>query len=129
MNSYVLASYEGPDGGMNPIWEINHTVHEELIRQMGLKRVPRERFLASDDEVRIRRGPGIPGGWPVPHLHFDGDVYLMDQKQWEVYSQGRLRDFSHQLEQASSISFRDFMEVSNAVHAALPVPTPEAVSV
>ncbi len=56
---------------------------------------------------------GIRGGIRVPHLHFDDNIYLLDDKQWTTLSKGIVADFSTKLSKAKSISFDDAMVIGS----------------
>ena len=119
--SYVLARYEGPDGGRSPIWEVRREVVMRFIREMGLEPIPMER-LGPTATAEVKWDRNIYGGWRVPHLHFGQDIYLMDPEQWHKFSSARLREFGELLTSASTVSFQHFMEVGEAVVAATPIP-------
>ena len=55
------------------------------------------------------------GGRKTPHLHFKGDIYLLDAKQWREFSTPVLKEMSARLAAVRSIPFESFIEVSQAV--------------
>lgn len=118
MNRYGLAKYDGNEGGMSVIWEMGHRTIAGFIKEKGLEPVPRKRLpIIEGSSPRV---PPFPGGWRSAHLHFDGDIYLLDHKQWREFSKARLEEFSHQLENTRTISFENFVEVGEALAAASP---------
>ena len=61
------------------------------------------------------RVPAIPGGIRIPHLHFRGDVYLLNEKQWKDFSIKVIKDFQAKLSRVNTVSFEQEMEISEAV--------------
>lgn len=126
MNTYSLAKYEGIDGGMSVIWEVGHVSIAHFIKEMRLEPVPRNRLPMREEVAKLAQS--FPGGWRLAHLHFDGDIYLLNQEQWTQFAKARVEEFSRQLENTSTISFQNFMEVGEALAAAsptLPLPPPK----
>lgn len=126
MNKYSLARYDGVDGGMSVIWQVEHKSIAHFIKEMGLEPVPRNR-LPVREEIAKTIQP-FPGGWRFAHLHFDGDIYLLNEEQWSRFAKARIAEFTQQLENTSTISFQHFMEVGEALAAAsptLPLPPPK----
>jgi transposase len=55
------------------------------------------------------------GGMKVPHLHINGEIYLMDKKQWNEFSGKIIKEFSKKLAEAKSVNFRQLTELSDAM--------------
>jgi hypothetical protein len=55
------------------------------------------------------------GGIRIPHFHFGGDVYLLNEDQWRTFSSGLLKDFAKKLTGAKNISFSQLVDVADAV--------------
>lgn len=45
----------------------------------------------------------IRGGMKAPHIHLDGKIYLLNEKQWAEFSTKVIVDFQERLEKAKSI--------------------------
>ncbi|MEN8135814.1 MAG: hypothetical protein ABFS18_09825 [Thermodesulfobacteriota bacterium] len=58
--------------------------------------------------------PSFPGGIRTPHIHFRGDVFLLNSKQWHEFSSTIIKDIQERLANAKSISFEQVMELSEA---------------
>jgi len=56
-----------------------------------------------------------PGGIRIAHLHFRNDVYLLDAAQWKAFSGKVLEQFSAKLSKASTVSFDQLLDLSDAV--------------
>ena len=52
------------------------------------------------------------GGIRVPHLHYAGEAYLLDEKQWQTFSSTVMEDITKKLSAARSISFDHFVNVA-----------------
>jgi len=64
--------------------------------------------------LRIRLRPW-PGGIKIAHLHFKGDIYLLNESQWKNFSVGVVREFQNKLAKVNTVSFEQVMEISEAV--------------
>jgi hypothetical protein len=57
------------------------------------------------------------GGMLVPHLHWNGNVYILNEKQWGSFSKSLVKDFQKKLAGANSISFQNALDISNTIDA------------
>lgn len=55
------------------------------------------------------------GGMRVSHLHYAGELYLLNQEQWKAFSGEIVKDFSVKLAEANSINFGQMMEISDVM--------------
>ena len=110
-------------------WVTHVAVVEEAIDRYGLEPVPRENLmqLGGFEPVDVEMGeierfpvklrpPDFPGGLKVPHLHFCGQLYLLDDKQWHDFSANVVERFQSKLSRAHMVSFEQMMELSDVVH-------------
>ena len=59
--------------------------------------------------------PGIHGGKRFAHLHYRGDIYMLNHEQWRAFT-GRIKnDMMKRLEMAESISVEQFQDLSDAI--------------
>jgi hypothetical protein len=58
---------------------------------------------------------GIRGGYTVPHLHFEGNIYLLTQKQWAALSEKVLDTSKSALSKAKTISFENAVTLQSAM--------------
>lgn len=111
-----------------PIWLKNLKLIEEKINKFNLHPVNSELLPAEPqavtmgvrdkEEARLMiKRPPIPGGIKIPHLHFKGDIYLLDEKQWKEFSSQVVTDFQAKLNRVNvnAVSFEQVMEISEAV--------------
>jgi hypothetical protein len=57
------------------------------------------------------------GGMRMPHLHLEGDLYLLNTEQWQRFSGALLKSVREKLAVAKTVSFDQAMEISEAVEA------------
>jgi len=55
------------------------------------------------------------GGRKTPHLHYKGELYLLDKAQWEKFTRPILKELSTQLASVETIPFEGMIEVSQAI--------------
>lgn len=55
------------------------------------------------------------GGRKTPHLHYKGELYLLDKAQWEKFTRPILKELSAQLASVETIPFENMVEVSQAI--------------
>lgn len=55
------------------------------------------------------------GGLKIAHVHYAGEVYVLDRAQWDQFSSMVLKDFAKKLSAAKTVSFNEFTDVAEAV--------------
>ncbi|GEM_PF-346369 len=60
----------------------------------------------------------FPGGLRSPHIHFRGEVYLLNDKEWQRFCKPIVSEIMHKLEKAESIGFgfESLLELSEAAN-------------
>lgn len=61
------------------------------------------------------RIPNIRGGMKIPHLHFKGDIYLLNEDQWKTFTSQVIEKFQTKLGKVGTVSFEKLMHLSEAV--------------
>ncbi|KAF5434635.1 hypothetical protein C5S35_13600 [Candidatus Methanophagaceae archaeon] len=61
----------------------------------------------------------ISGGGRAPHLHYKGETYLLNVKQWQDFSSEIITDFSKKLADTKTVPFEQFMELADTMDAIL----------
>ncbi len=108
------------------IWLRNASLIKELVRKFGIKPAtegPQATHLAALSvavgerlEVpSVIKRPPIPGGIRVPHLHLDGDVYLLNDKQWKEFSGKLIKQLQSRLSRVNAVSFEQAVELSETI--------------
>jgi hypothetical protein len=112
------------------LWLQHGRIVEGFIKEQKLKPVD-PKFLVTKLEVltaepqavasatataKARLNPiDIRGGIRIAHLHFQNNVYLLDAAQWKAFSGKVLEQFSAKLSKASTVSFDQLLDLSDAV--------------
>jgi hypothetical protein len=61
------------------------------------------------------RRPPFPGGMRVPHLHFKGGVYVLNEQQWHAFSGGVVKDLNEKLAKAAALSFDQVRDIAEGI--------------
>jgi hypothetical protein len=56
------------------------------------------------------------GGMRVPHLHYEGNTFLLNAEQWKAFSGGVMKEFSKKLAEANAVNFGQMMDLSESVN-------------
>ena len=104
-----------------PIWYTHEKFVKSFIEENKLKPILGERaameHIGRERAIDIKYLIDIRGGKRTPHLHYRGDLYLMDAGQWKQFSNTIVKDLSKKLAAAKTVNFEQFMEVADAVGA------------
>lgn len=100
------------DNKIQPFEEIN--VLESLGQTVAVKKAAAK---PSPDPWIQQRLPdySIWGGMKIPHLHYNGQVFMLDQKQWAAFSRVMLTKIREKLADTKEVSFDELMELSSVV--------------
>lgn len=56
-----------------------------------------------------------PGGLRIPHVHFKGELYLLDDVKWKKFTKEVVSNFQEKLANAGKINFEQLMDLSTAI--------------
>ena len=59
----------------------------------------------------------IRGGRKTPHLHYKGELYILNAAQWSELTKPVLEDFGKRIASAKTVSFESFMNVYEAAES------------
>jgi hypothetical protein len=107
----------GAVGGNSPYFVKNQTKIAAFIQKnqltpskIGYIKVTAPKAAAPPASFTPFRGtPGIP----VFHLHYKGEIYLLDKAQWGEFSKMIIADSKANIENAKELSFEEGMLVGN----------------
>ncbi len=87
-------------------------VHHEALRvdAMPLSASSRTKKINPEYIINIR------GGRKTPHLHYKGEIYFLNAKQWQAFSTPLIKEFGKRLANTNSIGFETFMEISESIN-------------
>lgn len=118
---------DGKLGGIPAtIWIRNASLIRELVRKFAIKpatdgpQAPHLAALSAAVGERLEvasviKRPPIPGGMRVPHLHLDGEVYLLNDKQWKEFTGKMIKDLQSRLSRVSAVSFEQAVDLSETI--------------
>jgi hypothetical protein len=79
------------------------------------KRMAGDAKAAPSAEMLQYIDPGIYGGKRFAHLHFRGEVFMLNREQWQTFT-GRVKDdLIKRLHAADAISVEQFQDLSDAI--------------
>jgi hypothetical protein len=56
------------------------------------------------------------GGMKAAHLHYKGELYVLNKKQWSDFSNQIIKEFSEKLAGAKTVNFEQLIELSETVN-------------
>jgi len=57
----------------------------------------------------------FPGGIKSPHVHYNGDIYLLKKEDWKAFSGKIIEEFRTKLASAKSINYDQLMKLSDVM--------------
>ncbi len=128
LRRFIEINFAVPWGGAgpyNPFWMANHSLVRQMIKEKGYKPAAEGMLAAHMAALSMETGERseavskmkrpIPGGIRVPHLHFDTDIFLLDESQWKDFSAKMMKEFQAKLSRVNAVSFEQAMAISEAV--------------
>jgi hypothetical protein len=105
-------------------WMLKEKMIGEFIKANKLKAVAHESLRVDAQPVAGKEKAigidyiiNIRGGRRTPHLHYKGELFLLDAKQWQTFSGPVMKEFSKQLAAANTVGFENFMEIGDSLNA------------
>ncbi len=92
-----------------------HKLEEFSNHHLSIGKVLKEANLSK--KVQENRKELKNGGMRVPHLHYDGKIFLLDEQQWKEFSKTIIDEFQQKLAKANSINYEQLMELSGAMES------------
>jgi len=107
-----------------PFWFRYIKSIEKIINEFKLQPIP-PKYLpkvyleksakAAAMTVPIIFDPGIRGGNRGPHLHLGDNIYILEDKQWKVFSEDVVSQLQSKLKKANTIAVQDVMALDNTI--------------
>jgi len=113
--------------GIPPIdfWARRERMIGEFIQKNGLKPMDTSGYefeaIAGAAEAKAEkaalpfRRPPFPGGMRMPHLHFEGNVYALNEQQWQAFAGNVVKGLNEKLAKASALSFDDVRDIAEGI--------------
>ena len=112
-------------GGKRPFFLKYADVVADMIKDFKLKPVemdvrspvlPINKFKSMSDKIEIMRlDPGIFGGKRFAHLHYKGEVYMLNRDQWQSFTSRIKDDLIQRLKTAGDISLEQLQDLNDAI--------------
>lgn len=114
-----------PNGGWLDYWvgdrpAIRRFVAANRLKALDSRSVPTiatGSIAAKGTATRLLKPLTFPGGLRVPHLHLDGKVYQLSQKQWETFSARIVADARVKLATVTSVNFDNAMSLAQVAES------------
>jgi hypothetical protein len=113
-------------GGKRPFFLRYAEVIADVIKDFKLKPIDQEMAspavrlseiakIPQSSQMMAFIDPGQFGGKRFAHLHYRGDIYVLNSEQWRAFT-GRVKDdMINRLKAADSISVEQFQDISDAL--------------
>ncbi len=113
------------NGGKIAFWAKNAKVVSKYINAHKLEELSNHHLSTGivlkeanlSKKVQENRKELKNGGMRVPHLHYDGKIFLLDELQWKEFSKTIIGEFQQKLAKANSINYEQLMELSGAMES------------
>jgi hypothetical protein len=115
------------NGGRREFWlshleQVASFIKEKQLKPIDANRLPvgtqvvsREAAMRTVDAQSVLLWEPRFGGWPLPHLHYGGEIYALNEKQWADFSKQMMQVFATKLQNTNKVTFNQLMGVSEAV--------------
>lgn len=109
-------------GGKRPFFVKYAELIKDIIKDFKLEPV-KEQFLSStvretdykSSEKMAYFDPGIYGGKRFAHLHYKGEVYMLNKEQWQAFTARVKDDFISRLKMSNHIPIEQMIDLSDAI--------------
>ncbi|MCE1164951.1 MAG: hypothetical protein LWX07_06075 [Bacteroidetes bacterium] len=102
-------------GPHNPIFYRNRGYIQETVKKFNLEKMKLPQTRETAQEFVFSEPWWIYGGPIFPHLHLDGDVYLLNDEQWKTFSEGILKGIKEKIANAGKVNFAQVSALAEAV--------------
>ncbi len=102
----IIKRYKIPPVSQEHLYEVGREVMTMDMPAAGVKSAKLPPF----------KRPPFPGGMRIPHFHFKGEVYLVNEAQWKEFATPLLEDFRKKLAAVNEIGFEQLMELNEAMN-------------
>lgn len=127
-SDYVFKKWDGEAGGNRLFWLSKIEIIAEIVNRYDLtpiseELIPAGAYAASTQilqETRSLNAAKIPIRWPCggikePHLHYGQKLFILDQRQWQEFSDMVVKDCTQRLASAGSINITQLIDISESV--------------
>ncbi len=94
--------------------EIGAFIEANQLKPSQIGPISATRTTAATAKAKAIIDLGIRGGIRVPHLHYENNIYLLNQEQWAKFSHGIIAEARARLADVKEVSFEDAMVIASA---------------
>lgn len=117
---------------VDPYTEFQVGLFRDLIKEMNLKPIDieisvpemksggmqvRSLTLTEASHLQLFKRIKFPGGIIGPHFHFEGKIYLVEEKQWEKFSGAVVGKFQERLSNVGTVNLEQFAKLNETLTA------------
>lgn len=102
---------DGTNGGWRHLWADNIATIKSFINAAKLKPIETQLFLNKKEFRWPVNWPGIP----VPHLHFNDNLYQLTEGQWKQFTGNVMKDLQGKLAKANNVGLDQLDALSGVV--------------
>ena len=119
----ILIRWKWLVGIPREFWMVHEKYVGTFIDKYNLKPVskltvaPVHKEMVAKAAINIEDIIGIYGGKRGPHLHYRGNIYLLNSNQWRKFSAPILRNFSKKLAEAATVNFEQLIDLADTMNA------------
>lgn len=127
-SDYIFKKWDGEAGGNRLFWLSKLEIIAEMVNRYDLSPISEELIPAGAyaapaqifSEARSLDAAKIPIRWPCggikePHLHYGQKLFMLDQKQWQEFSNMVVKDCTQRLASAESINITQLIDISESI--------------
>jgi hypothetical protein len=114
-------------GGRRDFWVSQVDMIERYIKTAGNELI--RIHVAAQSPVGLEAKTGAPaaaagkaiiwdptrGGMRMPHLHYAGEIYILNESQWATFSKSAMKALTDNLGKVQKVTFENVMQVSEAL--------------
>lgn len=94
---------------------IGEFIQANKIQPHSMENYRLEATVEAEKAALAFKRPPFPGGLKVPHLHFNGEVYMLTARQWGEFSTQVVKDLGAKLAKAKEITFDQVRAIAEMV--------------
>ena len=87
-------------------------INAQLLNPM---KMTAEMKKSENAQLMLYLDPGTHGGKRFAHLHYRGDIYMLNHEQWTSFTTRIQNDFVNRLKTAKAISVEQIQDLSDAL--------------
>lgn len=119
----VLDILRGKYGGRRDFWYSHATFVGSFITENSIKpSMPfggpamQQQSAMGGTEARLLWPWGFAGGIRIPHLHYNGEFYAVNEAQWGKFTKSVITSVTEKLQKTQRLGFDQLMDVADSVH-------------